>query len=122
MQTKVEISDRKSFYFTALKLINGLSPKENQILDSEAEVLSRFMALPLKHRFYPFSTLARRIVSKSFPEPLTKQNISLKIASLIDKKFLYRDEDNFVDYNPVLKQLLDSKEFNVTITNRSDNT
>jgi hypothetical protein len=50
---------------------------------------------------------------------MTKQNLSLKVNSLISKGYLYRDEDNFIDYTPTIKKLLNTKEFNVTLLNRA---
>jgi hypothetical protein len=76
------------------------------------------MALPEKYRFYPFSSKARKLVSSMYPKPLSKQNLSLKITSMISKGILYRDEDNFIDYNPSIKKLLSNPEFNVTFTCR----
>jgi hypothetical protein len=58
-------------------------------------------------------------VSESFTPSISKQNLSQKVTSLLEKGYLYRDEDNFIDYNPALKKMLDTKEFNVTIYNRS---
>jgi len=99
--------------------VEGAQVLSKTISDAEADLLSRFMALPSTHRFYPFSYKARKIVSESYSPKISKQNLSQKVTSLLDKGYLYRDEDNFIDYNPVLKKMLELKEFNVTIVNRS---
>lgn len=116
---KVNSDNQQEFFYSALRVTGLFSPKEKSITDAEADLLSRFMALPSTHRFYPFSFKARKLVSESYSPKISKQNLSQKVTSLLEKGYLFRDEDNFIDYNPVLKKILDTKEFNVTIINRS---
>lgn len=119
MRMKVNSDSKQEFFYSALKVTGLFSPKEKSISDAEADLLSRFMALPSTHRFYPFSYKARKLVSESYSPTISKQNLSQKVTALLEKGYLYRDEDNFIDYNPVLKKMLELKEFNVTIVNRS---
>ncbi len=119
MKINISSGSTKEFLFNTLRVVGLFSPEDKSISDSEADLLARFMALPDTHRFYPFSYKARKLVSESYTPKMTKQNLSLKVNSLISKGYLYRDEDGFIDYTSSIKKLLNTKEFNVTITNRS---
>jgi hypothetical protein len=119
MKMNVSSDNTKEFLFNTLRVIGLFSPEDKSISDTEADLLARFMALPDTHRFYPFSYKARKLVSESYTPKMTKQNLSLKVNSLISKGYLYRDEDNFIDYTPTIKKLLNIKEFNVTLLNRA---
>lgn len=108
-------SDREDFYAKVLELIGVFSPEHLKIAPSEITLLTKFMTLPKEHRYYPFSPKARRLVAAMFPKKLSKQNISIKINSLLEKGYLFRDEDGFINYNPTLVTLMNKDTFDAAL-------
>ncbi len=117
-----ELSE-KDFLYKYLDIINILLPQEQQLIPSEIELVIEFAILPEEKFYYQrFGALARSKVIEAFKEKgkvFTKVSINNKLYSLLDKKFLIRDEDSII-YLP--KHLLNTlstfrkeKKFNINL-------
>ncbi len=122
MNINISAPTRIEYYEKFLTIVSALSPQPYQLSPLEAEILARFMDLPQSYRFYPFSPKARKMVNKSLPLPYSTQNLSIKICKLLDKRYLTKDEDNFLDFSPSIKQIIESKNLNVSLQHRPSNT
>lgn len=108
------------FYRAIVSATSALAPPHAKLTDIEVDTLSHFLSLPKQHDFYPFSPRARKEIMKRYPGKITVQLLSSRIASLIDKGYLIRDDDNFIDYSPSIKKLRHIDTFNVLILYRPD--
>lgn len=101
--------DERQFLQKYLNLYNLLVPESQHLLPSEIDLVTEFALLPeTKFAYQRFSSLAKDKVIESSAHldwKLTKLNINNKLYALLDKKFLYRDEDKVI-YLP--KHLLTS--------------
>jgi len=118
MKINLQALTKEEYYEKFLQITSALSPPIRHLAPAEIEFLAKFMALPEQMHFYPFSPKAKKIVNATLPKPLSVQNMSIKICSLIDKEYLVRDEDNFVDYSPTLKQIIKSQSLDVNLQYR----
>lgn len=114
----ITASTTEDYYYRALKLISYGAPKGKNLLDSEAALLAKFLDLPPKERYYPFSTKARKMIAALYVPTVTKQALSQKITSMVNKGYLIRDEDNFIDFNPVIKKLLKHEDLRIDLLYR----
>lgn len=121
MKINLQAQTKEEYYEKFLQITSALSPPTAHLAPAEIELLAKFMALPEQMHFYPFSPKAKKIVNASLPRPLSTQNMSMKVCGLIDKKYLVRDEDNFVDYSPSLKQIIKSQTLDVNLQYRPTN-
>lgn len=103
-----ELSE-KEFLSKYLQIVNVLLPEEQQLIPSEIELVIEFAILPEeKFKYQRFGSLAKNRVIEAFKlkdKIYSKVNINNKLYSLIDKKFIIRDEDSIM-YLP--KHLLTS--------------
>jgi hypothetical protein len=113
--------DLFSFYKSAVSATAALAPPYAKLTDIEVDTLAHFLSLPKQHDFYPFSPKARKEVMRKYPGKITVQLLSSRITSLIDKGYLIRDDDNFVDFSPSIKKLRHIDTFNVLLLYRPDN-
>lgn len=110
-----KVSERE-FLEKYISILNVLLPEEQKLIPSEIELVIEFAILPEdKFQHQRFGSLAKNRVISAFKlvgKVYHKVNINNKLYSLIDKKFLYRDEDNVI-YMP--KYLLEAlREFRKT--------
>lgn len=115
MKINLNASTREEYFEKFLTIVSALAPQLQRLTDLEMVLLAKFMALPEQFAFYPFSPKAKKLINSSLPKPYSTQNLSIKICSLIDKKYLVRDEDNFVDFAPQLKKMIKSSSLDVTL-------
>lgn len=112
MNIKYPISTEKQFLYIYLTLYNALLPEAQRLVPSEVDMIIGFALLPNeKFQYQRFSTLAKDTLIRTYDQHLTKININNKIYSLLDKKFLKRDEDRVI-YLPshLLKALQEFRE------------
>lgn len=112
---KILAEDQFSYYVKTLSIISALSPSKKQLSDLEIETLARFLSLPKKFDYFPFTALAKKIIYKEYTPPLSIAQLSTRVISLINKGYLVRDEDNFVDFSPHIKRLRRTNNFNAEI-------
>ena len=110
-----------SYYQKVLAVISALSPADKQLSPLELDTLSRFLDLPPKYQHFPFTSHARRIIYNQYDPPLSISMLSSRVTSLIQKGYLVRDEDNFVDFAPIIKKLRNTKSLDVKIQDISSN-
>lgn len=105
---------------------NYIQPKSNNVLTpSEMELLAVFCNLPAKYKHSMFSIQGKRKATENYLElfgkKLSNVNLNNKVYCLLDKEFLYRDEDKVIYLKPFLRKALDDLidtqklELNVTI-------
>lgn len=119
MNINISTLGKREYYEKFLRIVSALAPRDKQLTEAEILVLSLFMDLPESFKYHPFSPKARKLVVAQLPRQYTVQNMSIKICNIIDKGYLYRDEDNIVDYSPAMKEILNSKSLNVSLSYRS---
>lgn len=112
--------DRFDFYRQIVSATSALAPPHARLTDLEIDTLAHFLSLPKSHDFYPFSPKARKEIMKKYPGKITVQLLSARITALIDKGYLFRDDDNFIDFSPSIKKLRHIDSFNVLILYRPD--
>lgn len=101
MTIKYPISTEKQFLYIYLTLYNALLPEQQRLVPSEIDMMIGFALLPNdKFQYQRFSTLAKDTVIRYYDPHLTKININNKLYSLLDKKFLKRDEDKVIYLPP----------------------
>lgn len=86
-------------FLTVIGMIMNHKPSD-RMSATEQKLLTYFLCLDYpKFKYQMFSTVARRKVRAMTREdgwPVTDVNMNTKISSLIDKGYLYRDEDGIV--------------------------
>lgn len=107
---------KEEYYYKVLLLLNVEAPPHLQSTPPNLELLSRFLALPKEMQYMPFNSRARRIISKSYPKPLSVASMSIKIARLISTKHVTRDEDGFLDFSPAIRKIRDSHSFTLNVS------
>jgi len=112
MKINVTSPSLEDYYLKALKIIGLFAPPGKDLSEAEAVMLVQFMTQPEKYKYYPFSAAARKEVMARSTVNHSKQTLSQKITSLVAKGYLFRDEDNFIDYNKVIKELIKQTEKN----------
>jgi hypothetical protein len=118
---KIKTDSKLVFFQKTLSIISALSPIDKQLSPNELDTLSRFLALPSKYEYFPFTAKARKEVSHQYEVPISVQIMSSRVTSLIAKGYLIRDEDNFVDFAPQIKKIRDLNSFDVKIQNTTTN-
>jgi hypothetical protein len=115
--------DDRGFLAKYLLVVNTLLPKEQQLVDSEIELIIEFLLLDNnKFNYQRFGPLAKKKVIENAGQrgwKLTKININNKLYSLLEKGFLRRDTDKVV-YMPkhvstALEAFRADKEFVINI-------
>lgn len=109
--TKILPKSVKLYIF--FELMSALNPNDKaKLTPSELRLLTGFAMLPAKHRFHRFSSISKKKVLKILKEEynweITNLNINHKIYGLIDKGYLFRDEDNVVYFSKSISKMLDS--------------
>ena len=104
---------------------NFIQPNSNNVLTlTEMKLLAVFCDLPEKYKYARFSLHAKKkaaqIYAELFGETLSGVNLNNKIYCLLDKGFLYRDEEKVIYLKPFLQSALDelttSKTMELTVT------
>ena len=103
------------FYTKVISVTSILAPIQNRLTDIEIRTLALFLSLPKEHEYYPFSAPARKIVTKLYDGSITIQLLSARLSSLIDKGYLVRDDDNFINFTPHIKKLRNIDTFNALL-------
>jgi hypothetical protein len=102
MKIQLKMQNLRQGLTQLFDLLNSVNPKEEDKLTStEIRVLVEFLLLPRKKFEYQrFSSVAKKRVIKSLQEhdgwTLSPENLNNKIYSMIEKKFLRRDEDQVI--------------------------
>lgn len=92
------------------KLLSFLSFIHSPLTDTEVLILKTFLSLPPKYRYHRFSSAGRKAAIKSLQEKnikLSSANLNNRLYSLIDKKYLRRDEDNVIYVSDFLEKITD---------------
>lgn len=104
------------------KLLSLLSFLHSPLTDTEALILKTFLCLPPKFRYHRFSSIARKAVIRILSEQglrLTSANLNNRLYSLIDKKYLRRDEDKVIYTADFLEKILliynKNRSFNISL-------
>lgn len=104
------------------KLLSLLSFLHTPLTDMESLVLKSFLCLPPKFRYHRFSSSGRKAVIKSLAEvgvKLSPANLNNRLYSLIEKKYLRRDEDNVIYTAEFLEKIVylydQNKKFNFNL-------
>jgi hypothetical protein len=118
---KINTDSKLAFFQKILAIVSALSPQEKQLSPNELDTLSRFLTLPRKYEYFPFTSRARKEIYTQYDPPMTVQILSSRVASLISKGYLVRDEDNFVDFAPQIKKLRALNTFDVKIQDNTPN-
>jgi len=125
MEIKLKMNKTKSL-IKLFEFYNFIQPVQANLLTvSEMELLSVFCTLPEKYRHSMFSIHGKRKVIQEykslFGKTLSNVNLNNKVYGLLDKGFLFRDEDKVIYLKPFLRKALDDVaknnriEFNVLI-------
>lgn len=84
---------------------------ENRMSPTEQKMLAYFLCLKYpKFKYQMFSSLARkkaRAMAKEDGWIVSDVNMNTKLYSLVEKGYLYRDEDNIMHLHKVLMKALD---------------
>lgn len=93
--------DSRSLIQTYLYILNVINPKKDKILtEGEVNILTEFILLPEKYYYQRFSKYGKALVLKNLKEShqweLRVANLNTKIYELIDKEYLWRDEDGVI--------------------------
>ncbi|OQB03520.1 MAG: hypothetical protein BWY21_02156 [Parcubacteria group bacterium ADurb.Bin216] len=100
MTIKYPKLSEKEFLFRYLEIMNSLLPESQRLIPSEIELVIEFAILPEdRFQYQRFGSLAKNKVIESFSSQgrtFTKVNINNKLYSLLEKKFLVRDEDKII--------------------------
>jgi hypothetical protein len=117
MNIKINDLSHKDFFVTFLRLVNiinshlGSKDESKMMAEMELQAFVYFLMLPFdKFKHQMFSTLARTKVLKAARDDgweLNRINLNNKLYSLIQKGFLYRDEDNIVHLDKNLMKALE---------------
>ena len=118
---KINTDSKLGFFQKILAIVSALSPQEKQLSPNELDTLSRFLTLPRKYDYFPFTARARKEIYAQYEPPMSIQVLSSRVASLISKGYLVRDEDNFVDFAPQIKKIRALNSFDVKIQDNSSN-
>jgi len=123
-------NDTRTLIKTYLKILNVVNPNDANILtEGEIKILTEFIILPDKYSYQRFSRYAKPLVLKNLHEfqgwKVTPVNLNSKIYELLNKGYLWRDEDGVLYLKEFLiqgaKNLADSKiviHFNDSKTDR----
>jgi len=79
----------------------------------EKETLIKFLLLPPKYQYAPFTTLPKRIVRQEFK--IDAHTLNNRIYGLHKKKFLQKDEDDLLVFHPLLHNIRTKSSFTITI-------
>ena len=99
MTIKHDNIDSNDFLEKYLLLYNLSMPAEKRLVKSEMELITEFATLPTKFEHFRFSSIAKDKVIESLSDKgktATKASINSKIYDLLDKSFLYRDDDKVI--------------------------
>lgn len=107
---------KTDYYERILSLLNTEAPVDRQSTAANLELLAHFMALPEEHNYMPFSSRARRIVSKKYYTPLSSALLSMRVRRLLDAGLVVKDEDGFLDFSPSVKKIRDSNSFTINVS------
>lgn len=103
---------------------NYIQPNSSNVLTStEMKLLAVFCDLPEKYKYARFSIPAKKkvisIYKELYGETLSGVNLNNKLYCLLDKGFLYRDEDKVIYLKPFLQKAIEelyaSKKLELTV-------
>lgn len=75
----------------------------DKLKSTDPAYLVKFLTLPEKYSYAPFSTAARRYLAAK--DGVSVAAVNNHIYSLIDSGYIYRDTDNVLQINPSIKKL-----------------
>ena len=125
----IPTDDTRTLIRVYLEILNIINPNpNNKLTDGEIKLLTEFLLLPEKFSYQRFSRYAKPVVVKNLKEywgwDLSPINLNSKIYGLLDKEFIWRDEDGVLyikDYLLKSVKLLESNkitiEFNASKAN-----
>lgn len=97
---KPKIADKRSLYHKFLMVLSSIMKNEPIyfITPHEVYLLTELLLLPEKYKYARFSSPAKkylmRMLKEQYDLSVSPQNLNTKIYALIDKGFIWRDEDN----------------------------
>ncbi len=107
------------YFSRVIAITSALAPLPNRLTDIEVQTLALFLSLPKEHEYYPFSPRARKLVTSLYDGKITIQLLSARLTSLIEKGYLVRDEDGFIDFAPQIRKLKNTTSFNALLSYKS---
>lgn len=101
MIIKFPPSDERHLLKVYFQLLNVAQPDSSKALsEGEIRILSEFILLPEKFKYQRFGRIAKKKVIESLKEyydwTISSLNINNRIYSMIDKEYLWRDEDSVI--------------------------
>ena len=113
----------RALVITYLKVLNALNTNVSSLLTAnETIILTEFLLLPSKYRYYRFSKHAKPKVvealrEKHGMEKMGVLNLNNYISALVKKGYIWRDEDGVKYIKKAIllgvKEVLDSKSLNL---------
>jgi hypothetical protein len=115
MKINLLASTKEEYFEKFLTLTSALSPLEMQLSPLEVVLLAKFMALEAPYKYFPFSPRAKKEANSKLDKPYSTSNLSIKLCSLVDKKYLIRADDGFLDFSPAVKKMVQSETLDVIL-------
>lgn len=106
---------RKEDYYLNVLTIAAMQKGISQSLPN-LETLSKFMALPKENYYLPFNVKARKVVAASYPYKFSSALMTTRLKRLEEAGYITRDEDNFQDFAPWVRQIRDSVSFTLNVS------
>lgn len=110
MKIQVNSSSPRELVIKYVNIISTCLPQvyDGKLTDTEKEVVSVFITLPVKYSLSRFSKVARDYAFTQLENSLkNRANINGVLYKLIDKGYFYRDEDSIIYVSkPLLKGAL----------------
>jgi hypothetical protein len=110
MRVTLKSKDLRGIMKDFFRVLNAVQPAEGkQLTQSEITVLVEFCILPAKFEYHRFSKVAKKVVFRELEKggwKLSSQSLNSKLYSMIEKDFLWRDEDKVIYLKPYLKGLV----------------
>lgn len=105
-------TDEKHIYRRLLCILNAFyDDDDRKLTNTEIDLLVEFLMLPRKKfEYQPFSTLAKTKVietANTYGWKLSRENVNNKLYALVNKEYLWKDEDGVIYWRPHIKQLID---------------
>ena len=126
---KIPADDKRTLIRTYLELLNIVNPNpDNKLTEGEVKLLTEFILLPEKYSYQRFSRYAKPLILKTLKEvwdwELSPINLNSKIYELVNKGYIWRDEDGVLyikEYLIKSAKLLDSRKITIEFNDSKAN-
>lgn len=130
MQINYPNTDQRKFLYVYLDLLGILKGDESLTLSKQEKlVLIEFLLLPVEFKYYKFSLPGKKKVMSYLNThteySVNRNRLNTIIYNLIEKGWLYRDEDKVIFLRPFLEKALraydENQGIDITVKFRHDN-